>query len=169
MCTLLIGFSLWETDDLPLATRLWSDEAVSHYITASGVFTQEEIAQRLATEIQNEKTYGYQYWPIFLLETDEFIGCCGLRPCPGDGKTCEFGIQLLKEYWGKGYGVNAGGMAIAYAFNTLHASKLIAGHHPDNIASKRLLEKLGFTFIENRYYPPTGLSHPTYELKNAEY
>lgn len=42
---------------------------------------------------------------------------------------------------------------------------LIAGHHPENKASANLLSKLGFKYIGDKYYEPTGLYHPSYEMK----
>ena len=56
-----IGFGSWQEDDRDLALLLWGDPAVSRYISRTGVFTEEEIIQRLQTEIQNERQYGIQY------------------------------------------------------------------------------------------------------------
>jgi hypothetical protein len=47
----------------------------------------------------------------------------------------------------------------------LQLSKVYAGHHPDNHASENILKKLGFEFIENVFYEPTGLMHPSYVCK----
>ena len=77
-----IGFSKWNCDDQELAELLWVDSEVTKFICASGVFTQEDIINRLNTEIANDEKYQIQYWPIFELATDELIGCCGLRPWP---------------------------------------------------------------------------------------
>jgi len=44
----------------------------------------------------------------------------------------------------------------------LRLAKIYAGHHPDNHASKHILEKLGFTFLDTVFYEPTGLLHPSY-------
>lgn len=40
------------------------------------------------------------------------------------------------------------------------------GHHPENEASRKILTKLGFKYLEKKYYEPTGLYHPSYELIN---
>ena len=65
--------------------------------------------------------------------------------------------------------IGGGGMQrsllIEYAFCVLNAKKLFAGHNPDNSKSRKLLEKLGFTYIGDEYYEPTGLYHPSYELE----
>lgn len=73
---------------------------------------------------------------------------------------------MCKKYWGRGYASEAAKTTIDYSFNYLKADKLYAGHHPENEASKKLLTKLGFKFIGNNFYEPTGLFHPSYELVN---
>ena len=62
--------------------------------------------------------------------------------------------------------VEAGLAIIAFAFETLGAQALFAGHHPANTASQKVLEKLGFGFAYEEFYPPTGLRHPSYLLAN---
>ena len=157
-----IGFSKWAQDDIELARLLWGNPEVTKYICASGVFSDDDIIRRLNTEIQNESVYQVQYWPIFELTTNALIGCCGLRP--RKAKEYEIGIHLCPEYWGRGYAEESANAVIEYAFCVLNAKKLFAGHNPDNSKSRKLLAKLGFTYIGDEYYEPTGLYHPSYEL-----
>lgn len=56
-----------------------------------------------------------------------------------------------------------------YAFKVLKADALFAGHNPKNIASAALLKKLGFKYIYDEFYPPTGLYHPSYLLTKEDY
>ena len=72
------------------------------------------------------------------------------------------GFHLVKRCWGKGFGTEAALGALEYAWEKLQLSKVYAGHHPDNRASEKILKKLGFEFIENVFYEPTGLMHPSY-------
>lgn len=162
-----IGFSKWEDDDLALAVKLWGDEEITHFICAAGKFTEQEIISRLETEIQNNRLFNIQYWPLFELSTGEFIGCCGLRPFKSEKHSYEIGVHLCKEYWGRGYASEGIKAVIAYAFDILKADKIYAGHHPENEGSKKLLTKLGFQYIGKNYYEPTGLYHPSYELVKA--
>lgn len=162
-----IGFSIWNETDSDFAQQLWGNPEVTKYICASGVFTKAEIVNRLCTEIENVEMYGVQYWPIFHLATSAFIGCCGLRP--RSKNVYEIGFHLLPKYWGHGYAAEAAKAVIQYAFTTLHAEKLFAGHNPKNVASQKALAKLGFTYIGDEYYGPTGLYHPSYERSRKEY
>lgn len=162
-----IAFAKWNCDDTRLAELLWGNEQVSRYICASGVFSTEEIHHRLKTEIDKQNKFGIQYWPIFEIQSDEFIGCCGLRP-KAEG-VCEMGVHLRPEFWGRGYAFEAANAVIEYAFNVLGVDALFAGHNPNNIASKKLINKLGFSFVGNEFYEPTGLYHPSYLLKGEKH
>jgi ribosomal-protein-alanine N-acetyltransferase len=72
------------------------------------------------------------------------------------------GFHLVKRCWGKGFGTEAAQGALEYAWEKLQLSKVYAGHHPDNRASAKILKRLGFEFVENVFYKPTGLMHPSY-------
>ncbi|MDO4327399.1 MAG: GNAT family N-acetyltransferase [bacterium] len=159
-----IGFSKWSSEDMTLAQLLWGNPQVTKYICASGKFTENDIAHRLDTEIFNETKYHVQYWPLFELATDDFIGCCGLRP-HGE-KEYEMGFHLRPTLWGQGYAQEAAIAVINYAFTTLKAKKLFAGHNPNNVKSQKLLNKLGFVYIGDIFFEPTGLFHPSYEIEN---
>ena len=161
------GFSKWCRDDMGLARILWGDSRVTRYICANGKYTEEDIAKRLSLEIFNDAEYHVQYWPVFALATGELIGCCGLRP-HGVGEY-ELGFHLRPEFWGQGYAKEAANAVIDYAFTALKAAKLFAGHNPKNTAFQKVLAKLGFTYVGDEYYEPTGLYHPSYEFnKPAE-
>ena len=157
-----IGFSHWSEDDLPLAVLLWGDPLVSRYICASGVFTKDEVISRLNTQLADMPL---GYWPIFSLESGEFIGCCGLRKYPSDPSALELGFHLRPAFWGQGFASEAAGAAIDMAFSRFGASWIFAGHNPKNTASRAVLDKLGFKYIRDEFYPPTGLMHPSYQLK----
>ena len=160
-----LGFSCWRPEDTELAERLWGEPAVTRWLCASGSFSREEVFRRLELELRNEREYRVQYWPVFLRETGELAGCCGLRP-RSEG-AYELGAHFRPEYWGRGYGTEAGRAVIQYAFTVLATKELFAGHHPENTASRRLLNRLGFVRIGEELYPPTGLRHPLYQLQNT--
>jgi RimJ/RimL family protein N-acetyltransferase len=78
----------------------------------------------------------------------------------------ELGFYLVPAAHGQGYAVEAATSVIAHAF-TLPIAGLFAGHHPDNTASRKTLVKLGFRYVSDELYPPTGLMHPGYELRRS--
>lgn len=90
------------------------------------------------------------------------IGCCGLRPYKD--RKYELVFHLRSKFWKQGYAFESATAVIDYAFTVLKVEKLFAGHHPQNIASQKILSQLGFHYIGNEFYEPTGLYHPSYEL-----
>src|SRR5713226_9574562 len=158
-----LGFRCWTEEDLPLALALWGDPEVGRFI--GGPFSPQKVKERLTEHIAMMKTHNTQYWPVFLLAGSEFVGCGGLRPYQPEKKIHELGFQLLPAYWGRGFAKEAGEALIDFAFGTLGAKGLYAGHHPENAASRKVLVKLGFRYTGEEFYPPTGMVEPTYLLE----
>ena len=159
-----LGFRRWEPEDLDLAMGLWGDPLVTRLIDSRSQLPAAAVAERLQAEIAMCARYGVQYWPIFLLAAHEHIGCCGLRPRDLSARIYEYGVHIRSRHWGVGYAYESSRAVIDYAFDTIGAVSLFAGHNPTNDASRLLLLKLGFRHTHDEFYPPTGLMHPSYTL-----
>ena len=164
-----LGFRTWTEDDLDLALGLWGDPEVTRLIDARGKLSEGQVRARLAQEIATAESHGVQYWPIFLLENHEHVGCCGLRPYDEERGILELGFHIRSRHWGQGYATEATRAVMAYAFERLGGAGLFAGHNPKNEASRHLLGKLGFRYTHDELYEPTGLEHPCYLLTAEEY
>jgi ribosomal-protein-alanine N-acetyltransferase len=162
--TARLEFRRWTGADLALAASLWSDPDVMRFI--GGPYSDEEVTARIERELANEAAHGVQYWPLFVRDTGEFAGACGLKPHDPETRAYEIGFQLRPEFWGRGYATEASRAVIAHAFGALQATVLFAGHHPRNDASGALLAKLGFTTIGTHFFARTGLDHPWCRLTN---
>lgn len=168
MQTERLGFSAWTWEDLPLARELWGNAQVSRYITASGVFDETAIEARLTLEIANGERLGVQYWPVFELASGSFVGCCGLRPFENETDVFEMGVRLLPAVWGKGFAQEGCAAVLRHAFEVLDAREVVAGHHPKNDASRKMMARLGFAYMKDSFYPPTGLLHPAYVCRRGD-
>jgi [ribosomal protein S5]-alanine N-acetyltransferase len=164
--TTRLEFRRWREEDLPLAVQLWGDAEVMRYIDVRGGLSDEQLRAKLQLEFGYARDFGTQYWPIFEKDNGDFVGCCGLKPwvhSPRQG--FELGFHVIKAKWGRGYAPEAAEGVIDFARNDLKQSRLLAGHHPENSQSKKILESLGFVFLEHVFFKPTGLMHLSYELK----
>jgi RimJ/RimL family protein N-acetyltransferase len=157
--TTRLVFRRWRADDLALAQALWGDARVTRLV--GGPFDDATVAQKLATELANQRDHGIAYWPIATVAGD--IGCCGLRPRP-DSPILELGFYLRFDAWAQRFAEEAARSVIAHAFEILGVTALFAGHHPDNHGSRRTLERLGFRYTHHELYPPTGLQDCCYVL-----
>jgi len=163
LTTYRLGFRCWTEDDFQLALELWSDPEVMRLV--GGPLGPEGVRMRLANEITQMEALGIQYWPIFLLKTGEHVGSVGLRPRVQDDRVFELGFHLRRAFWGKGYATEAAREVVEYAFETLAADALFAGHHPMNDRSRKVLEQLRFKSTSREHYPPIGMMEPTYLLR----
>jgi ribosomal-protein-alanine N-acetyltransferase len=152
-----------------MTTRRWQAIWGNVEVTklTGGPFTVEDVAQRLVTEIANWRLYGIQYWPVFRRTDGGLAGCCGLRPRDMNARIAELGFQFRPDAWGQGFATEAATAVIEWA-RTQRFSALIAGHHPDNLESKRALLRLGFSYTHDELYSPTGQLEPCYLLRFDE-
>jgi RimJ/RimL family protein N-acetyltransferase len=70
------------------------------------------------------------------------------------------GYSTLPEFRGRGYTTRAAQLVALWAFAETDIARLIAGAHPDNKASQRVLEKAGFrreAYLRSRLPGPGGL------------
>lgn len=169
LTTSRLGFRRWRETDVDLAIALWGDPLVTALIDARGALSELDVRARLTNEIVTERETGVQYWPVFFLDRDELAGCCGLRPYGGSRDTLELGVHIRSAFWRRGLAYEAARAVIGYAFATLDVATLLAGHHPDNESSRALLGRLRFRHVRDELYPPTGLMHPSYELRRDEW
>jgi RimJ/RimL family protein N-acetyltransferase len=155
-----LGFRCWSGADTELAWGLWGDPEVTRLI--GGPFSRPQVEEKLRLEIERLAAHGVQYWPVFLRSSGEHVGCCGLRPYAPEEAILELGFHLKSASQGHGYAMEAARAVMGHAFGALGARGLFAGHHPENAASRRLLSKLGFSYVRDEHYAPTGLMHPSY-------
>ena len=164
-----LGFRHWFAEDLELAIGLWGDVEVTKLFDGRGPLSKEQVRARLEQEIATQSEHGVQYWPIFLLETGDHVGCAGLRPYDLAQKILEIGFHIRSNCWRSGYASEAARAVTLFAFDSLKLAGLFAGHNPKNEASRKLLLKLGFRYTHDEFYEPTGLKHPSYLLTSNDY
>ena len=94
-------------------------------------------------------------------ETEQHIGNVTLNRINWIHRTADTGLMIgRKDFWGKGLAFESWSLMIEYAFNRLSLRKIIAGALVDNVASVKVLKKLGFkeegvfrqeAFVDGKY------------------
>lgn len=108
-----------------------------------------EISKRWAENWKKGEPKGDLEFALELKETGKVVGSLGLD---NDGWRTNspnswcMGYVLGREYWGQGLMPEAAAAAIDYAFGPLRAKLLCINHYPDNLRSRRVIEKCGFTY-----------------------
>src|SRR5712692_4273267 len=106
-------------------------------------------------------------WATVFKPEGRYIGRCGIYPHRGDDTVVIPGegvlaFYLARPYWGQGLATEAGRAFIEFGFSELGLSRIVAGANVKNLASNRVLQKLGFVWV--RSGEGGGSSHHDYEL-----
>jgi RimJ/RimL family protein N-acetyltransferase len=101
--------------------------------------TREALAEIIAEVERGEALQ----WALERRADRRVIGSITVIPEPGQPRA-EIGYILGREHWGMGYAGEAQRRVIDFAFDELGLHRLEADTHPDNAASSRSLERLGF-------------------------
>jgi RimJ/RimL family protein N-acetyltransferase len=82
-------------------------------------------------------------WAVIARATGDFMGVVELRVNPPDA---ELGYLFAENFCGQGFGTEVAQTVVRWAWAQEEVSRIFATCHPDNAASARVLEKLGFSF-----------------------
>lgn len=102
---------------------------------------------------QQYKEFGIGRWAVILKETGAFIGWSGIKfittEINNNKNFYEIGYRFIEKHWGKGYATEAGKAFVDYAFNEMKVEALYAYADAGNESSRKILEKLGFHFVNS--------------------
>ena len=113
------------------------------------VFTKKEFKELLKNDFINSDNDKVGFWCITTKNTDVVIGISGLLKCNYlEEESYEFGFILNENYWGKGLATEIGNFWFDYAKKEMDLTQLIATVSPENIASKKVLEKLNMKYVD---------------------
>lgn len=138
-----LSFSKYEAQDFDCYYSIVKQDMVMRYISGKGLTAREAREKFLSILAQGMAEEPLGYFKVYK-EDGVFIGDCKLVPYKLDPSVLEIGYILKPEYWGKGYGAVIGQKMLALADAVAPAKDIIGLIDPDNKASKKLLEKLGF-------------------------
>jgi len=154
-------------DDAEDIFLLHSDPEVQKYTGEAAVRTIAEVKEGMKTHnFKDYETYGFGRLAAVLKQTDQFIGWAGLKYLPQFDQV-DLGYRLKQEFWGKGYATEASLAIIEYGFNTLELERIIAISMPENIASIRVMEKIGMKYYKHAPYEEGEDDALWYEIKKT--
>ncbi|WP_437670276.1 GNAT family N-acetyltransferase [Sorangium sp. So ce131] len=129
--------------DAPFMMQLNSDPEVVRY-TGNAAFADEAEARAVVERLAKQyATWRMGRFVVLDRRTGEKLGWCGLRWWE-ETEVADLGYRFFRKHWGAGYATESSRACIRYAFEDLGLPRLIATVMPENAASIRVLEKLGF-------------------------
>jgi RimJ/RimL family protein N-acetyltransferase len=151
--------------DAPALIELRSDPEVNKYLGGTRLQNAEAIEKRLAAYIESYTTHGFGACAMIWKETGEMCGWSGLMPLE-DGAT-EVGYGMAKKFWRMGIGLECARAWLEYGFTKAGLERIVALAYPENVASWRIMEKLGMHFekIKNHH----GVDCKLYAITKEEF
>jgi RimJ/RimL family protein N-acetyltransferase len=125
--------------------------------TMGGVATASEVAEQLEGAASRWEHDGFGYWMFFETATGEPIARGGLARTEFDGRPeVEVAWTVAPDRWGEGFATELGAVSLDVAFGPLGLPDVVAFTLPDNVASRRVMEKLGFAYEKTAPYREYG-------------
>ena len=143
-------------DDVDVATALDSDPAVMRYINGGRPTPRDEIRDiYLASWLEYyEAGDRWGFWAALEKDTGAFLGWFHLRPRDDDpDDEPELGYRLIASAWGRGYATEGSRALVRRAFESLGARRVYATAMVANVASWRVMEKVGLRRIRVFHEP----------------
>lgn len=141
----------YRRSDADAAFAFFGDPEVMKY-SAFGVHGDvARTAEMLAALIDHNRRRGFGFWAVIERATSELIGMAGLAEL-GEDNGLELGYRLRRDRWGQGYGSEAAQAWIDKGFEALRLPQIVAIVDPGHVVSRRILEKVGMRFVEQRTY-----------------
>ena len=116
--------------------------------TGDSAFKNLAEAEELVKNYDQYEKYKMGRLNVYLKETGEFLGWCGLKYLQEKDKV-DIGYRLKKSAWGKGYATEAANACLDYGFNVLGLDEIIGSAMKENVASIRDFEKLGLSYLQD--------------------
>ena len=140
--------------------------------------TREQTAESIARVQRCWAAWGTSWWAFIELQSGRIAGAGAIQHLrreaapPADlqllrSNPLEIGWRLHPDFWRQGLAGEAAARMAAFAFHDLAVGELLAVRHPDNIASARVMDRLGMRF--RALEPWYGKTLATHVLARAEW
>ena len=137
----------WSPADEDEGFGIWSDAEVMRYVgTGLPKESVAEVRAWIDRMAAHHELHGFGFWAVVEKESGQLVGSCGMGYQRDGGPPVEFGYTLARSRWGRGYATEAAGACLRYAFERLGFTELVASVDALNVASQRVLEKIGFEY-----------------------
>ncbi|MEZ5344517.1 MAG: GNAT family N-acetyltransferase [Pyrinomonadaceae bacterium] len=133
----------WTVSDLPVLTKILSDPEVIRFIEDGVPFDQNRTLDFIYKMERSTRQRGYARWKVVERSTGETIGSCGYGFME-ETSEIELGYLFARRFWGNGYATEAAAASADYGFNILGFREIISLTSPENVASQKVLQKIGF-------------------------
>ncbi|MGC3970757.1 MAG: GNAT family N-acetyltransferase [Pirellulales bacterium] len=141
----------YQIDDAVTMFGVFGDPEVMRF-SQSGADPNVAATQvRVQKLVDHQQRFGFSLWVVEDRATGEILGDCGLKQL-ADGPEIEVGYRFARAHWGRGYATEGAAASVDYGFRTLGLSRITAVVEPTNLASCKVIEKIGLRFERLAHY-----------------
>lgn len=146
------------------------DPKVMAFIGDGQIFhwTRQVALARFREQLAATPADGLGPRAIYRKEDALYLGWCAVGHSSFLNHT-ELGYRLCSDVWGNGYATEAAQALLGTVYRLTGLNTIQACAHPDNSASIRVLEKLGFTPAGLKLSKPIGREIPIYRIDREGY
>lgn len=127
--------------------KYWiADEKVQSMYAEPVYTTKEEVKELLDKYIHSYENEDYYRWAIILKDTEECIGQIAFFLVDSKNHFAEIEYCIGSDFQCRGYATEATKAVIQFGFEQMNLHKVQICTKENNIASKRVIEKCGFTY-----------------------
>ena len=130
--------------DIDALHQLWISPGVRRFLWDDEVIPRESAVEAVATSQDLFARHRFGLWAVRLTRSPDIVGFAGIWPFR-DPPEFELLYGVAEPSWGQGYAVEASHAVLAYCYATLAMTSVRASTDAANVASLRVLDKLGFT------------------------
>jgi RimJ/RimL family protein N-acetyltransferase len=161
----------WRADDLEDLEAVFAKPEVWWYPDRRGRNAGETRAF-LDRRIDLWRDRGWSHWAVEHREDGRVIGFLGLEPptfLPEVMPTVEVGWRLDPDSWGRGLATEGGRAALRFGFDVLGVDEIVPIYEPENVASGRVMERIGMRRDRNTTHPTLGVDLRVYKLLRTQW
>jgi RimJ/RimL family protein N-acetyltransferase len=132
------------------ARRIFADPDVIRYMPKRDMTPRERAERALNVSNENWSAHGYGAWLVTDKADGQLIGACDFDT--EVMSDVELGYTLAKAYWGKGIATEVARAAVRFGFESVKLERIVAVVVPDNTASWKALERVGFIYEKKAHF-----------------
>ncbi|HEX5707676.1 MAG TPA: GNAT family N-acetyltransferase, partial [Pyrinomonadaceae bacterium] len=133
-----------------------ADAEVMRFIGKTGPQTREQSEAWLEKNRRRWEDEGFGMWAVCEKSDGRLVGWCGLSRLENT-REVEVGYGLARAAWGRGLTTEAARAALRYGFAEKNVERVVAVAMPDNVGSRRVMEKVGLAYVRDAFFYGTDV------------